>query len=567
MSKTFFNKLLNRRSNPGASKLTRRVVLCISLLVAAAGIWAALAGFSRTQAPAAKMPARPKLVILITIDQFRNDYLDRFRPRFVAGGFNRLMSGARFTNCRYDYASTVTGPGHATLATGANPSTHGIIANAWYDRTLKRPVNCVEDMNTRIVDSAQGSSQQRGASPRRLLGSTFSDELRTASGSESKIISIALKDRGAILPGGHSANAAYWYQAATGAFVSSTYYMEQLPAWVAEFNGRVHANNYCGKPWKAIEETSGAEARIFDEYRPGPGEACPSSRFLAWMAGTPFLSEIQLSFAREAMRQEKLGQGPGTDILAFGLSANDSVGHRYGPHSPQLADMTLRTDRELAAFFEDVDRMVGLSKVWIALSADHGVAPTPQYIKARGLGHGSFESLTLRMAIENHLSSAYGEERWIDSLELPNVFLNLEAIAKRQLTHEKVAEEAARAAMTTPGVFAAFTRSSLARDGAGTSPIARKIFNSFNLDRSGDLFVVLEPFAVPAGSETGTTHGSPWNYDTHVPMLFWGSAFRRGEHSEPCQPADLAPTLAAALGLAQPSGATRPPLASALVKR
>ena len=263
--------------------MSKRLLLFLGVLALAA-IGVALAGFSQNR-PATKAPVRPKLILLITIDQFRNDHLDRFKPYFVAGGFNRLMGGARFTNCRYDYAVTLTGPGNATLATGAYPNTHGIIANNWYDRALKRQVNCVEDLNTRIVDSAQGSSEQRGASPRRLLGSTLSDELRMASGFESKVISIALKDRSAILAGGHTANAAYWYKAKTGSFVSSTYYMTELPAWVAEFNGGIPAKDYCGRAWKALAETPGANGRVFDEFKPEAGESCPSPRFLAWMAG------------------------------------------------------------------------------------------------------------------------------------------------------------------------------------------------------------------------------------------------------------------------------------------
>ena len=535
----------------------------IALLVAGA----VLIGFSQTRPPAAKAPGRPKLVILITIDQFRADYLDRFRPHFVAGGFNRLMSGARFTNCRYDYATTLTGPGHATLATGSYPNHHGIIGNAWYDRSLKRQVNCVEDMNARVVDSAQGSTDRRSASPHWLMGRTLTDELRMATNFQSKVISIALKDRAAILPGGHTATAAYWLHSRTGRFGSSTYYMTALPAWAADFNDRNPMKDYCGKPWKALAETPDAQGRVLDEFRPGPGETCPSPRFLDWVEDTPFIAEIELRFAREAIRHEKLGQGPGTDMLTLALCANDFVGHRYGPYSPQVADMTLRTDRELAGFLDDLDRMVGLNNVWIALTADHGVAPTPQYIKDRNLGIGKFDSKNVQDAVQARLSKVFGEDRWIEFFDNPHIYLNQEAIMKRQISPEKAAGEAAQAAMGASGVFAAFTRSGLSSGDVPKSPIARKVLNSFNLRRGGDVFIVLQPFAVASGSDTTTTHGTPWDYDAHVPLLLWGSGFRSGEYSEPCQPVDLSATLAVALGLNEPSGAVGSPLTSALIKR
>ncbi len=545
------------------SKGIYRLIAVLALLALAAGV----AGFSQTKAPAAKVPARPKLVVLIIIDQFRADYLDRFRPQFVAGGFNRLMSGARFTHCRYDYASTITGPGHATLATGTYPNVHGIIGNAWYDRSLKRLVNCVEDVNTRSVDSAEGSSDRRSASPRWLMGTTLADELRMATQFQSKVISISLKDRAAILPGGHTANAAYWYSGRTGGFVSSTYYMNALPAWVADFNRQGPFKSYCGKPWKALAETPGADGQVFDQFRLKPEEPCPNPKFLDWVEDSPFMTEIELRFARAAVREEKLGQGAGTDMLSISLSANDRVGHRYGPYSPQVADMTLRTDRELATFLDDLDGMVGLQNVWVALSSDHGVAPTPEYIKGHNLGLGLFESKNVRVALETRLNSLFGEDKWVENLDIPYVYLNREIIAKRQVSPEKVAEEAAHAVAAVPGVYAAFTRAEISSGPHDAASVAHKALNSYNLERSGDVFFVLQPYAVASGSETATTHGTPWDYDADVPLLFWGSAFRPGEYSEPCQPVDLAATLAAALEIQPPPGNVGTPLVQALAAK
>ena len=544
---------------------TRLLVFIAGTILAVAG---ALAGFSESRPDAAaKAPARPKLVILLTIDQFRNDFLDRFRPYFVAGGFNRLMGGARFTNCRYDYATTVTGPGHATIATGAYPNVHGIIGNAWYDRKIKRMVNCVEDLNTRVVATAEGSLERRGASPRSLTGSTVGDELRMATDFRSKVISISLKDRGAVLPGGHTANAAYWYDGSTAGFVSSTYYMEKLPAWVAAFNAQNPAREFCGKPWKALAETPGAEGRTFSEYRLASGEACPSPRFLDWLDDTPFTMDVELRFAREAIRQEKLGQGSGTDMLALSISTNDFVGHRFGPYGPEVADLTLRTDRALASFIDDLDRIVGLENVWIAFTADHGASPTPQYIREKKLGLGLFKSREFRDAVEAHLSRTFGEDKWVETFDIPYIYLNQGVIAKHQVSSERVSEEAAQGAMNVPGIFAAFGRSAMLSGSAPKQGLARKVFNSLNLSNGGDVFIVLEPYTVASGSDTSASHGTPWSYDALVPLIFWGSAFRHGEYAEPCEPVDLAPTLSQALGVNLPSGSVGTPLSLALTRR
>ena len=510
---------------------------------------------------------RPKLIIVIVIDQFRPDYLVRFRPQFVEKGFNLLLSGANFVNCRYDYAVTATGPGHATLLTGAYPDIHGIIENAWYDRSLGREINCVEDPTSKLVDVAGALGDQSGGSPKNLQGSTLGDELRMASDFKSKVIAVSLKDRGAILLGGHMANAAYWYKSSTGHFVSGTYYMSALPDWVAKFNENSSAKNYCGKSWQALPETPGAGGKVFRELAAAPGAPCPDLRFLEGLNGTPYISDVELKFAGEAIRNERLGQGPATDLLTISLSANDYIGHAFGPYSPEVADMTLRTDRYLADFFTEVDRAVGLDNVWIALSADHGVAPTPAFVKNHKLGMGLFRGEMVKEAVDAALTQAFGRDQWTVSVGIPYIYLNQTAMTKRQISPEKVEAEAARAAALVPGVKAAFTRTQLVTGSAGQSPLARKASNAFESHRSGDVFLILDPFAVPSGGDTETTHGSPWEYDAQVPLLLWGSAFRPGTFATPCEAIDLAPTLAVALGLGQPSGAQGHPLSPALNQR
>lgn len=510
-------------------------------------------------------PNRPKLMVVLVIDQFRYDYLMRFRPYFVQGGFNRLLDGgAVFTDCRYDYATTITGPGHATLLTGAYPNVHGIIENNWYDRERRREVYCVEDLSTRTVASAEKPSASPGYSPRNLNASTLGDELRLATNFRAKTVSISLKDRAAVLMGGHTPSAAYWYDTGSGRFVSSTYYMSALPPWVDQFNQQVPSKPYCGQKWQALSVTPDANGTVFSQFEPSAGESCPDPKFLGWLDNTPYMNEIELGFASAAIRNERLGQDSETDLLTLSLSENDYIGHEYGPYSAQVADTTLRTDRDLAKFFDDLDKMVGLDNVWIAFSADHGVAPTPAFIQEHKLGIGMAQPASIRNAAEKALTQAFGPGPWIEAEDEAYIFLNQETLAKRNAPEAKAEEVAASAAASQPDVAAAFTRMQFLTGTLPNTPIARKAANSFNSQRSGDVFLVFAPYAVPSSSATGTTHGTPWNYDSQVPLIFWGSAFKPGFYPLACQPIDLVATLAARLGLTQPSGTQGMPLASAL---
>lgn len=507
--------------------------------------------------------SRPKLIVMLIIDQFPYNYLVRFRPYFVQGGFNLLLSGANFTACRYDYAKTATGPGHASLATGAYPDVHGIIGNDWYDRSRHGQMNCVEDDSTRLVGAGEGA----GRSPRNLIGDTLADELRLETNFESRVVSVSLKDRGAILPAGHTANAAYWYDTDSGHFVTSTYYMQALPSWAARFNDQLPAKAYCGKAWQALPETPGAKGKVLGEFQSNSGEPCPNPKFLNWLHDTPYISEIQLDFAREAIQREHLGQGPATDVLAISLSGNDYIGHVYGPYSPQVADMTLRTDRDLAEFFKYLDRIVGLDNVWLTLSSDHGVAPSPRFIRDHKLGSGTANSIAIVAAVEQALSKEFGPGDWVEGKAEFELYLNRDALKQHGVSLGRAEFAAAEAAAAVPGVTAAFTRSQLMTGNLPDAPMARKVAHSFNSLRSGDVYLVLNPYAVPVQSGMDTTHGSPWSYDSQVPLIFWGGAFQPGVYGVLCQPIDQAATLAVALGIGQPSGAEGRPLTLAIKKR
>jgi predicted AlkP superfamily pyrophosphatase or phosphodiesterase len=547
---------------PAEGDLSLRKLFISVLILAALGLFLVFPRHPIKAKPAAKAVSsrRPKLIVMVVIDQFPYEYLARFKPYFVEGGFNLLLGGADFVDCRYEDAITATCPGHAALSTGAYPNGSGIIGNQWYDRALHKTVNCVEDNSTRLL----GGTPAPGRSPARLIGDTFSDELRLASNFKSRVISISLKDRGAIIPGGHTSNAAYWYDPSTGHFVSSTYYMPELPAWVERFNSRNPAGAYCDRSWRALPETPGANGKILEQSGLARNEPCPNPRFLRWLNNTPYMSEIQLNFAKQAIQEEHLGQGPETDLLAISLSENDHIGHEFGPYSPEVADMTLRTDRDLAGFFKELDRTVGLDNVWITLSADHGVAPSPKFIEEHHLGPGRADMASIMAAIDKALLGDLGPGDWIEASGEFQLYLNRSELKKQGASLGRAEFIAAEAAASLPQVEAAFTRSQILTGNIPNTPLARKVANSFNSQRSGDIYLILAPYAVPIQTRTGTTHGSPWNYDSQVPLIFWGTAFKPGMYSNPVQPIDLPATLAAAMGIGQPSGAQGRPLAEAI---
>lgn len=541
----------------------RKLALIALAPIAALVLMALLAAHGHAQTAARRVTSRPKLVVVIAIDQFRYDYLVRFRSEFGTGGFARLLEGgANFVNCRYDYATTVTCPGHTALFTGAYPDVNGIIENNWYDPALHHSVYCASDLATKLVGA--GPSAPTGMSPKNLMGSTLGDEMRMASDFKSKVVAISLKDRSAVMPGGHLANAAYWYDAASGHFVSSTYYMQEPPAWVRQFNHHPPVASYCGKSWKALPDNPVAPGKVFMSFASNPGEACPDTRFLNWLHKTPYMTALELDFAEDAIRNDHLGAGPATDLLAISISENDVIGHAYGPYSAQVADVTLWTDKYLAQFFQMVDQTVGLNNVWIVLSADHGVAPNPDFIAKHHLGQGSFDRANIKREVERALNAGFGQDHWIEHEDEFYLYLSRDAMSRHHASPDAVEAAAASAARQVDGVRAAFTRAQLMSGQMPKTALARKVLHSFNPLRSGDVFLVLDPFSVAAPPGIHTTHGTPWSYDAQVPLIFWGGAFKSGTYRAAAQPVDLAPTVAAALGITQPSDVEGKPLVRAI---
>ncbi|MGC9948688.1 MAG: alkaline phosphatase family protein [Bryobacteraceae bacterium] len=475
---------------------------------------------------AAAAAAAPKLVLAIVVDQFRYDYLTRFRGEY-RGGFKRLLTeGAVFTNARYEHYPTVTAVGHSTFLSGATPSMSGIVGNEWYERETGKTVTSVSDDAVKPL-GADGA----GASPRRLLVSTVGDELKMAGGG-GKVVGISLKDRSAILPAGHMADGAYWFDPRAGSFVSSTFYFAELPGWVAAYDAARPADKYRGARW--LDHTLPADNSVY-----------------AALEGSPFGNELVEDFVERAVQVEKLGQRNVTDLLAVSFSANDYVGHAAGPDSPEVKEVSIQTDRAIGKLFSFLDAAVGMGNVLVILTADHGVAPVPEVNAARRMPGGRMPQGVVRKAVEGALAAKYGEGKWILSPGETAFYFDRESIRQKKLDAADVERTAADAARGVAHVFRVYTREMLL-SGAVDLQVGRRVMNGFYAPRGPDLYVLLEPYWL-YGSK-GTTHSTTFSYDAHVPVIFMGPGIKAGRFNEAISVNDIAPTLATYLDVETPSG-------------
>lgn len=498
--------------------------------------------------------ARPKLVVVIVIDQFRADYLERYHDQFTDGGFRVFLDrGAYFTDCNYDYANTRTAPGHATLFTGSYTSGHGIVANEWWDPQKKKRVTSVEDDTTRLLGAGLSSP---GVSPHNLRSDTLGDELKLATGGKARVFAVSLKDRAAVLPAGFSGDAAYWIDPKTGAWITSTFYRQDLPKWARNFNDSHRTDKYWNREWKD------AQGDALGSTAPRNGKDGKAAGFYEVVGATPFANEYQLEFAKELVLYEKLGAGSATDLLAISLSANDILGHQVGPDAPEMRSMALELDRQLAEFISFLGHQVGLANVWMALSADHGVAPLPEFAKTLRLPAANLDSKALRDEINSLLSKRYGKKAdYLLDLDYPLAWLNDQAFASAG-RKEAEAETDAGQAMTEAGLAGYFTKSQLARGETPNTEAGRRYAHSYSPEGGWYVIGVPPPFHV--GTSKGTDHATPFSYDTHVPLAFYGLAFQPGVYRTHAEPVDLAVTLASLLGINPPAQATGRVLTEAL---
>ncbi len=544
------------------------VLVVFSLLAAAPSSWAS---------------QRPRLVVVVAIDQFRPDFLERFDDDFLpawekgkAGGFKLLLEeGASYLDAAYSHLPTFTCPGHATILTGAWPGVSGIIGNRWFDRESGREVGCVD---------ALGSSETGQRSPRNLLVSTLGDELELATNESARVVGLGGKDYAVMTLVGRMADLALWFDRGQGHWVSSPHYtaLESLPDWVGELNAKGPAERFRGLVWTPLNPDA-----VFRYSNPEPvwegvqeepygygwrfphplgGDSPQDSEYFRRLIASPFGNELILDAARLAVGAEQLGQDDTPDILALSLSSNDYVGHAFGPSSPEVADTILRTDRQLAGFFQFLIEAVGREHLVVVLTSDHGVQYIPREIQARGGSAGRVFPDGLESRVEEALVGRFGPGDWVLAVLDLEFYLNHDLIEERQLEPSRVEWVAAEAAMGDPGIRQAYTRSQILSGQLPPTEIGSRVANSFHPRRSGDVVLIYESNWF-MDEEVVTTHGTHYPPNTMVPVLLWGDGIPRGRHWRRIDVRDIAPTLSHLLGVGYPSGCSGQPLVEVLEGR
>ena len=544
----------------------------------------------------ARAVEQPKLVLQITVDALRGDLPSRFNNVLGDGGFRYLMEeGIHYTNAHYQHANTETIVGHVSLATGTVPAAHGMVANVWFDRELGRLVYNIEDPRYRLltagadvdqkteIDPTQKAASVDGRSPDNILTSTLSDEMAIHFAGRSKIFAVSVKDRGAVSLAGH-AGKAFWFSKASGEFVTSNYYYEQYPDWVNEWNARKPASSYAGTSWELMQPPSkylfgDADDREYETDLAGFGRVFPHAYgeaddkyFTTKLTLSPAGDELTLNFARMLLDEEQLGQDEVPDFLAISFSSNDYVGHLFGASSLEIEDNLARLDRTLAELFAYIDKKVGLANTLIVLSADHGQPEAPGYLHELGIDKAHyFDTNALdRTPAITALKKQFGTgEELIEAYFHPYIYLNRDLIRDQGLDQAAVEQAVAEELMKFKGVAYAVSSTALRKASLPDTLLMRSVLRNFHPKRSGDIYLVFEPNVFINdfdGLTVASTHGSPWRYDTFVPVIFAGAGLPAAKVHRPVAPYDIAPTLATYLGVKPPSGAIGTPLSEVLLK-
>jgi len=506
--------------------------------------------------------SRPKLVVGIVVDQMRHDYLQKFYNRYGEGGFKRMLDqGVNCSNNHYSYAPTVTAAGHASIYTGTTPAVHGIVGNDWTDVLTGKKMYCVDDSTVKTV----GTTGKTGLmSPKNLWTSTITDQVRLAQNFKNKTIAIALKDRGAILPGGHTANGAYWYDSKEGNWITSTFYMNELPAWVTKFNAEKQAENLTKNGWNTLypiqsytlsaEDESAFEGKIAGEKTTSFPHSFAVGNALESIRTSPFGNTITKNFAIRSIDEEKLGQGEATDFLAISFSSPDYVGHTFGPQSIELEDTYLRLDKDIEDLLNHLDNKVGKGNYLVFLTADHAVADNPGYLNSKKMPGGAFDRTKAMSDIKNALKLSVGTGDLIIGEENSQLYLDGKTMESLQISREKVFQTIEKVLFKMDG----FSRLIDLKNIQNTTLIENYkelIKNGYHPARSGDFMILLKPQWF-IGYKTGTTHSTLYAYDTHVPLLFYGWNLSAKEINTKTNINDIAPTLANLLKCMEPTGTT-----------
>lgn len=515
----------------------------------------------------------PQLVLFVTVDQLRGDMPTRYLDRLAPGGFRYLMdNGTVYRNAHYQHLVTTTAAGHATLSTGSNTPQHGIASNEWFDVDTMQSVYNTEDTKHPVIGVP--GDLEKGRSPRNLNSSTFGDELLIANDGKSRVFTVSIKDRAAILLGGRLGKA-YWYSRSTGKFVTSTYYTDDYPDWVERWNAQGHADQYRNKSWELLLEPDSyvfrdQDDRWFEKSPKNLGRTFPHKLsdvrpedYYSSLRYVPMGDELTLAFAQELVVREQVGQHGHTDILAVSFSVTDYIGHAYGPNSLEAEDNLLRLDRTLQKLFQFIDQLVGLDNTLVVLTSDHGVSPAPEFAAAKGFDARRQNMPLLMQQLNTALQQRFNTQADLAiAFYMPGIYLDVKTIHELGLEVSVVERELAAEIMKTPGFSLALTKTDLVAGRVPDTEAARRAVNAFHPQRSGNVIVAQDPFWYLASTPNGdaTTHGSPHNYDSHVPIMMAGPGIARGSVNQRVAPADIAPTISAYLGIAPPSGSTGTPL-------
>jgi len=509
---------------------------------------------------------QPKLVVGVVVDQMRYDYLTRFWSHFGEDGFKKLVDeGFTCKNNHYNYVPTYTAPGHTSIYTGTSPKNHGIISNSWYDKQTKAYAYCTDDEEQTPIGTKDAAGQM---SPKRLQVTTLTDQNRLHTQFKGKTIGIALKDRSSILPAGHTANAAYWFHGKEeGVFITSSFYRKDLPQWVKDFNASDIVESYL-KPWNTLKPIStyvesGPDDNDFEHIFKGkerptfPYDLKTLSKENGGydiLKSTPYGNNITTDFAIAAIDGEELGKDDNTDFLALSYSSPDYIGHSFGVNSKEIQDNYIRLDQDIARLIKNLDEKVGKGNYTLFLTADHGAIHVPNYLKSKKIPAGYVSNKKLRGEIKQFLGEEYGTLDLVEHTSNNQIFLNKESLKKKNIKANDLANELKAFLIAQPHIYKAYTRNEIEAS-SSNDRIMGFVENGFHQQRSGDVIYLYDPGYI-SYSETGSTHGSPMTYDTHVPLIFYGNGIQKGQTFAKTQIIDIAPTISALLGMAFPNAIT-----------
>ncbi len=523
---------------------------------------------------------RPKLVVGIVVDQMRQEYLYRFAPKFGEGGFKRLMNdGFMLKNAHYNYVPTYTGPGHASIYTGSTPAVHGIIGNDWFDKQTKKNVNCVEDDRYKPVGNDEGNGD---VSPSRLLTTTITDELKLFTQQKGKVVALSIKDRGAVLPAGHLPDGAYWYDGKSGKFITSNYYRVALPEWMNTFNALNLADQYLSREWKTTfpisqytessPDDSPYEGKMKGKEKPvfpyNLKDLRAANGNFDLIGATPFGDDLLTEATKAAIDGEGLGKDDITDFLAVSFSCPDLVGHAMGPNSVEIEDMYIRLDKNVEDLLKKLDKTIGVGLYTVFLTADHAVAENAQYQKDNSIPADFFKAKEVEAGLTEFLQKQYPGKKIVEKISNDQIFINQEAFGAELKTAGLdmliATELITKYLMATPGVAQVYSEATLRQSNYEEKGIKGMIVRGYNPKRSGNIAFALEPGWFAWGGTTGTTHGSPYTYDTHVPVVFYGFGVKKGSTSNYHAITDIAPTLSVLLKIKFPNGCMGQPISEIL---